>query len=466
MKGRTKNMKMRKKTKMTISTVLSILLLFCSFSFASEALSDKMYSHTNCDYSFTEETLEKSYQNNSDSDVSLVETNYSSQALSTLSRINNSEKLSEMEKVKTIVELILKLKYEQISQPHKSPFDFFAFFEKQNETITKTKEDLFYFCRDIIEKKEIAKTHRIKYNWAYLELSFNDILINNDYAKVSVYAHYKYNTNALPFCEKEELSFSASAIPYEFYLFLNEGNWVVSDIIFEDTSTIALKEKRKSVERLIYNPLHEQTEDMSSTSNSTGILPKSSPNVLMYINPSKVASYAASYYYSYNLKFIYYDEDCQNFASQCLWYGLGGVDSSANVSAGLLPMINGGGRAWYNNGSSASSSWISCTSFGNYIYASGSNTIGPTGSIYSGIQYAKVGDLIQYSKNNDSTYNHVYIVNAVTGTYGSRTPANIFVSAHSSNIYNTPLLSVYKEDYTYRTLHIIGYYDNPNDSYV
>ena len=148
-------------------------------------------------------------------------------------------------------------------------------------------------------------------------------------------------------------------------------------------------------------------------------------------------SYASTYAYtyscddqslwttsSYNSNYPSYNpRDCQNFASQCIWYGLGGTNLSYYINNKLHPMISSGSVAWYESGTQydASSNWISCGSFWDYVNCTTSPSNGGLYGLpmYQSIAYAEPGDTIQC--DNGDGFGHTYIVYAVTGTYGAET---------------------------------------------
>ena len=179
-----------------------------------------------------------------------------------------------------------------------------------------------------------------------------------------------------------------------------------------------------------------------------------------YINNSLFMSYANTYATTYNSLFTSYaGADCQNFASQCLWYGLGGVNSSAAINALNHPMVTSGSNArkWYRNSTGTSvdplNHWITVESFDDMISSSGSNSIGLQGSVASGYASAGVGDIIQIDWNGDGWYDHSVVVVLVHGYAGSRTKAQIWVCGHTDNV-ACMQLSAIAQGVNYRTIHI------------
>ena len=66
----------------------------------------------------------------------------------------------------------------------------------------------------------------------------------------------------------------------------------------------------------------------------------------------------------------------------------------------------------------------------------GYTVAGPYGFLYYvDLRYTQIGDIIQVNGEGSAgpgNLDHAYIVNAVTGSYGSRGVNNIYVCAHTS----------------------------------
>ncbi|AEM74284.1 amidase domain-containing protein [Caldicellulosiruptor acetigenus] len=147
---------------------------------------------------------------------------------------------------------------------------------------------------------------------------------------------------------------------------------------------------------------------------------------------------------NYNSKFknfansTYTAGDCQNFVSQCLWYGYGGIDDQTNINTHQLPMTYDWWCDKYN---------ASCTSDGkwNWTYVAHfyswltSNNYGPRGQ---DIAYtdAEKGDIIF-----KSDLSHVYIITDIIDFDNDNQVDwnEIYVSAHAKNRLNNRLSSIY-----------------------
>lgn len=154
--------------------------------------------------------------------------------------------------------------------------------------------------------------------------------------------------------------------------------------------------------------------------------------------------------------------DCQNYGSQCVWYALGGLETTAAVNGHNLPMIGPSysSRNWYNDKFGYhSASWTACDPFASYVNNGNVSVMGLYGIIYSGVANAEVGDIIQISNDGGITYGHTFVVTKVTGTAGSRTTSNVWVCSHTTDLTTTALSTVTSSG-TFKTVRVIGYIDS------
>lgn len=98
--------------------------------------------------------------------------------------------------------------------------------------------------------------------------------------------------------------------------------------------------------------------------------------------------------------------------------------------------------------------WPGVEAFKNYVTTGGYHIDGLYGTSTSGFSSAQVGDIIQVDMERDGTYDHSYVVTAVTGTLGQRTADQITVCSHTVDLHNAPFNSVYNSSKNYRTIHI------------
>ena len=371
---------------------------------------------------------------------------------SSLKNTQADESLTDSNKIQQIISLLFDAKREQLANTELVDFDFSIFGEMSG---------LQYFSRSIKAQKETYNVLNLTLNNCRTELTFENIEISGNIAQVNVYEWFSFYYNTMPDNE------SGEGFDYEILLQKNEAGWAITSIDFSNQATEALRNPDVDISAFVQN---RYTAANTFTPSSVITTFGNSENTVTAARNTNYTSFSRVKFLTYALQ---YDGsarnpnfmdctdmggDCQNFASQCIWAALGGENSS--LTGAGIPMINptvagSSGRAWYifPNGTH-SASWTSCTYFGNYISAGRSSTLGLHGSIYSGIAFAETGDVI-HIRNSAGTYYHAYVVVSTSGTYGSRTLSDIYVSAHTEDrAYE--LLSTFLDDPVLRTIHIRG----------
>lgn len=192
-------------------------------------------------------------------------------------------------------------------------------------------------------------------------------------------------------------------------------------------------------------PLINEIKDIKLTS-------QVSPNTSMYLwsyNTSKAVSYAAAHYSDTSNSVFGFNSgnDCQNFASQCVWAGLGGsgTDKTARPSVPKSRVGTSAFNVWcagqsttyYTNNSNLNWAWDNVQGFAQLVYASTSSAEGPYGYTWytDGVQTASVGNVLTVDwagAPSRDTLDHAMFVTGVTGTAGSRTKDNVKIAAHTS----------------------------------
>lgn len=140
--------------------------------------------------------------------------------------------------------------------------------------------------------------------------------------------------------------------------------------------------------------------------------------------------------------------NCQNFASQCVWAGLGGSGSSTSARPAVSTSVAGsdGPNVWQRNVAtkcySSSTYWLNWTwdtvrGFANMMVESDPDREGPCGNTqYSGkFRYAAVGNVLSVDWDGNpsrDTLDHAMFVTEVSGTSGSRTTSQVKVAAHTN----------------------------------
>jgi len=170
---------------------------------------------------------------------------------------------------------------------------------------------------------------------------------------------------------------------------------------------------------------------------------------------AKALSYSNTYWYPYNTLFYNFNSsggDCQNFGSQCVWYGFGGINSAPTINTHVMPMISNSvspAIAWWGDASStATSSWTSGTAFENMVRSNlTNNAYGVQASCGSNnddggapVTSIAVGDIVRV---HDYTHNvfHTMVVVRANGTYNG-----IYVSSHNANFQKSNLALMYVQN--------------------
>jgi hypothetical protein len=380
---------------------------------------------------------------------------FSKAATLSLDSIRNNVYLSDENKIKNTIEIFMEVKKDQLSNLEYATFDFSTFFDSKSEAYS----DLQYICDKIVLLKELNKANDLDITWDNVSLDFRSIEITENSAVVTVYELYKYA------CSKYPGLTPTTGTLYTISLSKTNGIWYITDLLTADTFDNQMREKGLDVEALVSEANKESTGDNTNlfaeaiieetdreseyTINQIGTY---------YISTTKFASYARAYATSYNTLFYSYSSDCQNFASQCVWYALGGTNNSTAISDKEWPMIDGtGDHAWYQTSlfqCDPGHHWTSVEAFDDCVLAGSSTTIGLDGTVTSGVAYAKVGDIVQVDYTGDGTFDHSYVVVSVSGTDGSRTLSNITVCAHTTDRSDTVLQNITVSGNVYRTVHI------------
>ena len=172
--------------------------------------------------------------------------------------------------------------------------------------------------------------------------------------------------------------------------------------------------------------------------------------------------------------------NCQNFASQCVWAGLGGAGTSTSARPAVSQYLSGANapNLWQRNQYTSyygDSYWLNWTwdntcGFAHMLRTSITTRIGPLGNtVYvNALPQTIAGNVLEVSWNGSparDTLDHAMFVTAVSGTAGNRTTSDIKIAAHTNptnSAYQT--LSSYTSvpaSYYARVGILAGYYDIP-----
>lgn len=300
--------------------------------------------------------------------------------------------------------------------------------------------------------------------------SIQEILIEGDKATIKVTENYI-------FIASDRNQKSETGTIYEIKSINSEGKWLITEITSDCSFESAFKEIGINIDEiLLLKSLNTMTDDDKNKDVAKKMVEQE--EMIRKLNLSytsydrnKAKQYALEYSTfanPFNEKFWFYaGVNCQNFASQAVWYGLGGEDNQQAINSKQFPMLDLGKnheRSWYQTvvryDCPTNWSWTGVEYFQDYMSAGGYFTVGPYGHLFSGVAWADIGDIIQVDWGaTGSWFDHAYVVVAVDGTLGSRTPSNIWVSAHTNRVHNKRL-STEPGSY-YRTIKIAGYMIEP-----
>lgn len=382
--------------------------------------------------------------------------------------IQSNTSISDKEKIEKLVSTFFTAKADNYKNDD-GDIDVSIFFDYSTEgRINHIRINNLSKLEKGLRKGANAKISRDKLN-----ITINEIDINNNSASVNVYENYRYTLEGVNQGE------SSRGITYNFDFMKKDGKWLISNITSDNEfDNILLSSVNYDVanvfkERLSTKIFHD-SKAMEKEAELNKLINNSSTNFatqsLEYYTYHRdwAGTYARAYSNSshsnsdplpYNSLFPNYcPNDCQNFASQCIWYGFGGTNNSTYINNKEIPMVSSDDRAWYQSGTKYdnSNTWTAVINFANYISSSSYLTQGPMGVIYTNdLSCVDVGDTIQIT--NGTRYYHTYVVSAVTGTLGARTNSDIWVCAHTANRYNERFDIVWGSSQTNtRNIRILG----------
>lgn len=259
--------------------------------------------------------------------------------------------------------------------------------------------------------------------------------------------------------------------------------WLVTNIEFYDESTDKLKDLSVNLDSFIQARYEAATvcepsvllagmtdmeiEEMKQSLEANGVSFLTTVN----LDTEKFRTYAYQYEKGKrNPLFPFFVADCQNYASQCVWAGLGGFSTSSMINSASRPMVNANltsdsSRQWYITiGNGYSGTWTVVGTFAEHVANGSPLKLGLFGSKYSGVANARVGDVIQIRDIDKTSYYHSYVVVRVTGTEGSRKYGDIFVCSHTTDRAETAL-SLLSYESAFRTIRVNGVvYPTPDSS--
>lgn len=306
-------------------------------------------------------------------------------------------------------------------------------------------EDMATYYRYTRSAQDITRHHFT------LATTVLDTEIGADYATVQLYAH-------ITFQYEEDGETTECGDRYEVKFGNVQGTWCIVDILSEEMIAYGMTPDSFDLTASLaqFDRLQEQAPVVQTVEPENGMEEDAEPaalndslNTYWYYNRDNATAYAYTYTTdSYtassgnnpnfqNDNFSDYTEyggNCQNFASQCIWAGLGGSDTSDTIDSLKFPMDTNGSsdqHKWYGSGQwAAIGSWTNTHNFYDYVCASSKEKIGtrmsasiytlPAGQSFSSISNATtrlLGAVLQvYGSDEYGDYSHSIFVTGVTGT--------------------------------------------------
>lgn len=366
--------------------------------------------------------------------------------------IQNNTLMDDESKIKKLQELFIQGKIEDYKM--NDDLDLSTFTSKTD----KNKKDIDFVNKKLKELKKLRKENESQILWDNVSLDFKKVEITGDSAIVVFIENYKYVLDDFNY------GISESALTYNVEWQRINNKWLITKITsndiydrsFKDSGMPALSinsnaKKAPNAGRSVSNYLNI---DKTAPAVKTAITPQWSEEPY---NGTSAMIYALTYATNNNSKFPYYSgsagTNCQNFGSQCVWYGLGGGNDQDSINNKLFPMISGStNRDWYHTGQlwgtpSANNfmPWIRVNDFATYVSNGGYQKLGPKGQLVTGggLSNVVVGDIIQLDEHKDGVFDHTVVVVAVSGAGGLRTEDDIWFSDHPGGFNNVKLSTIY-----------------------
>lgn len=373
-----------------------------------------------------------------------------------LDLINSNKLLTDEQRISKVIDAYFILKNETLKDIYVDDaflFDTSSLSSKKNYQYNKNKIDYF---------KQLRSKSGLKVIWSNFNILMDNIKVNENEAVAQVTEENKSIVG------KYENGFSTESTKYTIKMKKAGDKWLISEIASNDEFDKSYLDDETAFSNILNGkikaaPASQGTRKDQPIQTKSGVSPQAT-----YYNRTNAMIYAMTYANtgSYNSKFANYasaNTDCQNFASQCVWYGFGGTNTTDAINNKSFPMRGNtlSSDQWYQtgtygdcstNGDQSPHTWNYVPHFANYIDTSSK---GPWGFIYSGVSNADQGDTIQYW--NGSEWSHTYVVVSVQGSSGSRTVNDIWVSAHTADINNQVLSSRVSNPSLLRTIRILGY---------
>lgn len=401
-------------------------------------------------------------------------------------KVQMDPSINDADKIASTIDTFFNLKYK--SWMKLELLDFGFLFDRKN---VKGAEDyayergLYYFF--LVAWREFnTPSHSIE-SYKY-EPIYNQLSADKHKARIIVYPKASV-VRSYPKGITEQGSFAEHA-----FTMIQQGNrWLIRGVVGGDEMRAVyhhgtnfnevLKKERKAFQEWPKKQAEEEAELLKDPDVQKEILHRKMQRemrkrrvVIPRCNASRTYYPSRAVYYAqthtsdlagkayYNLLFLdFWDEfaDCQNFVSQCIWYGLQGINEEEYIENHSVPMIDDGVPGpgeftWWADSTTMASSgtWTLVMNFISMITNNKTfNRVGVQGTRIS-CAWADEGDMAAYLGAP-----HIMLITAIYEYDGDgMTDYNeIYISAHTTNRRNFPLVTLYPTYYSAKTYYITGY---------
>lgn len=244
---------------------------------------------------------------------------------------------------------------------------------------------------------------------------------------------------------------------YTFELLLDSNGWKITNMTTDDPWEADEKFEYAPID--VNGAVDAQLAEIKMMSSSEPLIDQAKdakadnqvlPAVTMYswtYDTALAVGYAEDHYDDTSNPVFGYNStsNCQNFASQCVWAGLGGSGTSKTARPAVSTALVGSSafNVWcagqytnYYDYYKFNWAWDNVQGFSKLMVASTSTAEGPYGNAYysSGIENAEVGNVLTVDWDGapaERTIDHAMFVTSVTGTAGSRDKTDVKIAAHT-----------------------------------
>lgn len=260
------------------------------------------------------------------------------------------------------------------------------FVEESSPTLLESMDRSSIFMKDMVmdlstmENRtayfgHVYEEQDITYSYFNADYVFNAVKVEGDYAlaEVNEILDYQYS-----FCDEP----TYEMIQYNVLLMKLNGEWVIADVISDDQffqanydnadydleTAIDGYDEVTDTAYIAENGLDDQSVTVTAA-NGSGDISYIKENAVNYALMHTTSDDSGTPSFK-NDRFPWFGADCMNFASQCIWAGFGGSNSTTDIANGNgMDKVgsNSGNTAWWANNTSGTNSWASCRNFRLYV---------------------------------------------------------------------------------------------------